>query len=436
MNPNRPAVSRDTRLLLVIILISLGTLWVLARIRFPDRVPTPNPVPPVLAQLAPPSAFDDIARTVAQLEPRLQPSIASVDVERSSRNNPDGPARVSVSALRFRDDLLLAWIDGSAADDITAPAVVGATEVSRDPASNLVVFRIAGDPAPSLSTWSPRRPAYPRFLIAATASRSGMTLRPVYVGALHEAGSPIWLGSVWTLPAPVDATPGAFLFTVDGALAGLVADHEGRPALVPGETLIALADRIAREGPRRRGTIGIGVQPMSLAIAKAAGASVGVVVTAVDPDSPAVGQVAAADIVEAVDGDPMTSVEHWIAHTTRLTADQTILLKVRRNDRVRDVSLTARAMDASVPAGDTRPLGLTLRSVPRVGAAVTRVEPGSAADRAGFDAGDILTVVGGVEIPTAAQAMRVLAAAPHDRPIVIAFTRGEKHRVVAIERTW
>ena len=43
MEPNRPSVSRDTRLLFAVILISVAMLWVLARIRFPDRPPTPKP---------------------------------------------------------------------------------------------------------------------------------------------------------------------------------------------------------------------------------------------------------------------------------------------------------------------------------------------------------------------------------------------------------
>lgn len=437
MNANRPAVSRDTRLLLVIILISLGTLWVLARIRFPDRVPTPNPVPPVLAQLTPPSAFDDIATTVAQLEPRLQPWIVPLDVERSSRGNPQGATRTTVSGLRFNDDLVLSLIDPSPVTDGEEPSVIGGTEIGRDWASQLVVIRTPGDPAPSLTMWSPRRPAYPRFLIAASASHSGPTLRPVYVGSMNEASSPIWGGSVWTLPVPFDVTPGTFLFTVDGSLAGLVVSRNSRPTLVAGETLLALAERIAREGQKRRGRLGIEVQPMSLAIAQAANASVGVVVTSVDRDGPAAGQIGAADIIEALDGDPMTSIDQWLARAARVTADQAVVLKVRHDDQVRDVRITATDMTAVVdPSSSRRSLGLALRSVPDVGAVITRVDSGSAAARAGFIPGDVLTVVGGVEAPTASKAMRAFAAASTARPIVIAFTRGEVHRVVALERTW
>ena len=72
MQLNRPAVSRDTRQLLAIVLIALAVLWVFARIRFPNRAPTANPVPPVLAQLAPASAFDDMVGAMAQLEPRVR----------------------------------------------------------------------------------------------------------------------------------------------------------------------------------------------------------------------------------------------------------------------------------------------------------------------------------------------------------------------------
>ena len=46
VGPSRPRVSRETRLLLTIMFLSLVTLSVLARLRFAGDVPTPNPVPP------------------------------------------------------------------------------------------------------------------------------------------------------------------------------------------------------------------------------------------------------------------------------------------------------------------------------------------------------------------------------------------------------
>ena len=48
----RPRVSRETRLLLTAGVLAVAALWLLARIRFPERPATPNPVPAVLSQLA------------------------------------------------------------------------------------------------------------------------------------------------------------------------------------------------------------------------------------------------------------------------------------------------------------------------------------------------------------------------------------------------
>ena len=96
-----------------------------------------------------------------------------------------------------------------------------------------------------------------------------------------------------------------------------------------------------------------------------------------------------------------------------------------------------------IPAGgvaanptDPRPIGLTLRSAPRLGAEVIRVEPQSAAFRAGLQAGDVITVVGDLERPTAAAASRALAAGGVDRPVVIGITRAGRHHVLALDRKW
>ena len=73
-SPYRPRVSRETRLLLIAGVTAVAALWLLARIRFPERPATPNPVPSVLSQLASGPKYDDLAGEIAQLHARLQPS--------------------------------------------------------------------------------------------------------------------------------------------------------------------------------------------------------------------------------------------------------------------------------------------------------------------------------------------------------------------------
>src|SRR6476646_4065220 len=105
MDPLRPSVSRETRLLLTIIVISVALLWVLARIRFPGKAASPSPVSPVLAQLAPPSAFEDITSTVAQLTPHISELISVIAV---SAETAAGPRSTTAQALHVRDGLAIA----------------------------------------------------------------------------------------------------------------------------------------------------------------------------------------------------------------------------------------------------------------------------------------------------------------------------------------
>jgi len=358
MKPNRPAIARDTRLLLAIIAISVAMLWVLARIRFPDRAPTPNPVPPVLAQLTPPSAFDDIATTVAQLEPRLQPWVLPLDVDRLVSGRP--AARTTVSAFRYRDDVALTFVQPQTLDqDGAEPAFVGAAPAGHDWATGLAVVRVTGDPAPAPTTWEPRRLAVPRFLIAVRALHTGAVLRPVYIGSLRQVGSPLWPRAIWTVPPPADVEPGTLLFTPEGAVAGLAIARDGAAAIVPADVAIEMADRLVRDGSKRRGWIGVDVQPLTPSIAAATDASTGLIVSWVAADGPGAGQLSVADVIEAADGDPVGTLEGWRAHAGRLAEQQAIVLRVRRGDAVRDVQLVA---VAPPPPASTRPLGLTLRT--------------------------------------------------------------------------
>lgn len=429
MEPVRRAVSRETRLLLAIILISLSMLWVLARIRFPERPPTPNPMPPVLAQLAPRSALDDIASSLTQLQPLLEAALVTFDV-RSSEGNDARPSGRAV-ALRFRNDLGVGLIEQP--NGLAPPTPAGMEVVARDRASHLVVVRLpAGSPA-TLSTWTPRRLEAPRFLIAADASDESVALRPVFVGALSSTMSPMWPQPLWAIPGRTDLVPGTFVFSIDGALAGLVVERGDGPAIVPADAVIATANRLVEEGSRRAGRLGLDVQALSPAVASGLGASAGAVVTWVDPRGPAATSLAVADVIERIDGQPVTTLEDWTARVGRLAEGESIVLTVRRRGDARDVELTAGAEPEPM---DRRPLGLTLRRIQRVGVEVVRVEPDSAAARAGLRVGDLITMIGDIENPTPAQISRLFATAPATPPLVVAVTRGETHHLLALDKTW
>src|SRR5689334_4041019 len=111
--PNRPRVSRETRLLLTTVFLSLAALWVLARIRFPAPR-TPNPVAPLLTQLARGTAFEDLERVVFELEPQVVPTLHLISLD-------DGR---SMPSLRFRTDAVLTLMDTLAVGAITGGALM------------------------------------------------------------------------------------------------------------------------------------------------------------------------------------------------------------------------------------------------------------------------------------------------------------------------
>lgn len=422
--PYRPRVSRETRLLLTAGVLAVAALWLLARIRFPERPVTPNPVPAVLSQLASGPKYDDLAGEIAQLQTRVQPSLLALDVPSAAPGSLQTARRTA--AIRLRDDLVVTWVPPGAARERWNDATI----LAHDAASGLAVARVpmAAPTSPPVP-WMPRRLQQSRYLIASDVSAEGVSLRPVFVGSLDPIDSPLWSDSLWGVPGRTDLAPGSFLFTNSAELVGLVIADGGGIAIVPGATVLAEADRLLAMPPGFPGTIGIEVQDLTTTVASVTGASMGVVVTWVDAGA-AREQLMPGDVIEAVDGRELATRQHWDVRVARLSVGESLTLRVRRRGEIREVALAATAPVAP----SSRPLGLTLRMRPKVGAEVVRVERASAADRAGLTVGDVITLVAEVSAPTPAQVLRSFAAAGQGQRVIVAVTRGDAHFVTTLER--
>jgi len=425
-SPYRPRVSRETRLLLTAGVMAVAALWLLARIRFPERPVTPNPVPSVLSQLASGPKYDDLAGEIAQLHARLQPSLLALDAPSAVLGSLQTSPRTT--AIRLGDDLAVTLVPSGSNRERWNDATI----LVRDAASGLAVVRVpipvpTSPPVP----WTPRQPQQSRYLVASDVSPEGVSLRPVFVGSLDPVDSPLWSEPVWAVPGRTDLAPGSFLFTSSAELAGLVIAHGGGLAIVPGGTVLAEAERLLATPPGPAGAIGLEVQDLTPPVASVTGAPVGVVVTWVDADGAGREQLMAGDVIEAVDGRALATRQHWDVRVARLSVGETLSLRVRRRGEIREVALVANA-PAAQPAG--RSLGLTLRARTKIGAEVVRIERGAAADRAGLALGDVITLVADVSAPTPAQVMRSYTSIGEGERVMVAVTRGDAHFVTTLER--
>ena len=180
MEARRHRVSRETRQLLGIVAISVAVLWGLARVRFPHQAPTPNPVPPVFAQLAPVSPFDTVTATVADVAAQVQPFVLPLTFR-----GPAGHSSRVRAGLPFRDGLA---VTSAPAADPPQP-FEGSEVIAIDGASRLAIVRVPSAGGASLRTWNrPRSSATAgRYLVAADMSSGQLFLHPVFVGPFTNA---------------------------------------------------------------------------------------------------------------------------------------------------------------------------------------------------------------------------------------------------------
>jgi len=421
----RPRISRETRHLLITSLIALLALWALARVRFPDRPVTPNPVPPLLSQIATGARFSDLASVVGDLRGRLDPLLALVPADLTRTSTRPGER---VAALRIRDDLAVALLPPDMRSGERDPFGV----IARDPVSGLTIVRVPGQTRANVPpVWASADLDQPRYLIASSPSPASVSLRPAFIGSLTPVDAPEWRGTVWALPPDSTIPPGTFLFTEDVELVGVAAQYGTGAAIVPGGALLAAADALTKAPPARPGEIGIEVQPLTSSLSIASGAETGVMVAWVDPQGAAANMIVAGDVIEAVDGTVVPTPEHWAVYAARLQAGDTIELSIVRHGGAKKVALTA-----AEPRGiqDAPPLGLTLRSVPRVGVEVIAVAPASLAVSSGIEPGDLITMIEGINAPSPAQVRSAYASATRGQLLMVALVRGLHHRIVTLQR--
>jgi hypothetical protein len=431
-------VSRETRLLVLTLVLSAGVLLALARFRFPETPPSDGAVqaPAPLERLAARATYNDLATIVAQLHERIGASIVSLRVVHTSRDRAQPEARPRLSyrpALRFRDDLAVAFVESDAQVEAIAGTSDGAPEiVARDAPSSLAVVRVPSRPLPLVQVWGDlQNLPTPVYSAAVVATRGGVAVQPVFIARADRLTDLRWRQPLLALAADEGAEPGAFLFSLDGRLEGLVVPMPEGIVLLPSSALMSAVDALAGEAAREEGDLGIVLQPLTPSVAQAVSAEFGAVVASVDPDGPSAAHLRAGDVIQSIDGQTVYTPDAVAVRVARARPGATIDVGVHRFGEHLDATLEVRARPA--PARGTA-LGLTLRTVPTSGARVDDVAPGSAGADAGLRAGDLVVQLGETRAPSAADLERAHKTAAAGSALLLVVERGGERIVLGLEK--
>lgn len=233
--PPRSGITRETRLLLIVITLSVVVLAVLSRFRFPNEPAGPGagttPLP--LERLAARATYDELATIIAELGRRVTPSVTVLSVEA------DGEQRF-VPAIRVRADLLLAHVKGHhrilALIGIAAPVDVVAYDAQRE----LVLLRVPASPGAVVSLDSAAfTGARPRYVAAVEGTPVGPAVRPLFLGRADRVPDDRYPEGLLVLGGVLVASPGSLLFALDGSFVGLCVIDDGYAAGVSSQSLVA-----------------------------------------------------------------------------------------------------------------------------------------------------------------------------------------------------
>jgi serine protease Do len=186
----------------------------------------------------------------------------------------------------------------------------------------------------------------------------------------------------------------------------------------------------------------------------------GVIVQQVLAGTPSTGKLQEGDIITSIEGKPVANVQELRNEVALIQPGTTVKLSVFRDSKETDVSLTigeqpdnVMAMgnggpnggkaDANADTGEA--LGMHLSSVTdeladkfnlgdsRKGAVIISVDPRSLAGKAGLQAGDVITRVGGKSVDDAAAASAALGKVDAKKGVRLYITNAEGSRFVFLQ---
>ena len=215
---------------------------------------------------------------------------------------------------------------------------------------------------------------------------------------------------------------------------------------IPTQIVRPTAEALMRDGKVNHGYMGIGIADVTPDQAKFfhVDKAVGAVISEVQPDSPgAKAGLKVGDVITELNGKAINDAGELQVEVGQKQPGNTIHLNVIRDGKSENIAVTLEAMDrdknkqnASAEQGKPR-WGVGLGDLtPEIreqvqadnsvrGAVVERVMPGSSADNAGLQQGDIIMEVNRKPVQSASEVQKALAAVPNNEDaLVLVWSNG------------
>lgn len=251
---------RETRLVVLVVAVSVAVLMLLARFRFPPaNLTTVASTPGPLAGLAARATFDDMAGTLAALMTKISPGLAVVALEplppeppaptKSSAKTPVPPPApaaapaplIFAAAVRVRPDLgVVAMPAGMQL--ASEPAVVGGPElVALETARGVASLRLPppADATPAAPDVVDRFTGF-AYVAVVTATPNGPTLRPAFIGRVDFSHDVAWGAPIVQIGRESGVPAGALIYALDSRFIGLAIERPAGISIVPAPLLQSL----------------------------------------------------------------------------------------------------------------------------------------------------------------------------------------------------
>ena len=256
---------RDTRLLALVIVISLAVLLVLARFRFPAADLTAAPTAPgPLERLVARATYEELAANVSAVLQRATPAVVVFQLdpvpppETASRPAagrglvvpapPPAPPSRLMAGVRITAELAVGHIlPGFTVGSAVGSAGIELMGIDADRGIALVRMPASADagapPSPSVgfSGFS--------YVMVIEAAAAGPTARPEFLGRVDATADSRWSADLLIIAGTSEVPDGGLVFSLDGRFVGLaVPVSDGGRGLAPLSLLEAAASALSGPG--------------------------------------------------------------------------------------------------------------------------------------------------------------------------------------------